>query len=96
MLIYNKKLSICPVTTHLPLKLVAKKITRKKLKKKLLLLMISIKILGFKPKIAVVGLNPHCESILRFNEDIKIVLPVVKSLKNRINVKVLFQLIRYF
>ena len=43
MLIYNKKLSVCPVTTHLPLKLVAKKITKKKLKKKLLLLIIFIK-----------------------------------------------------
>ena len=30
MLIYNKKLSVCPVTTHLPLKLVAKKITKDK------------------------------------------------------------------
>ena len=34
MLIYNKKLSVCPVTTHLPIKLVAKKITKKILKKK--------------------------------------------------------------
>ena len=30
MLIYNKKLSVCPITTHLPLKLVAKKISKKK------------------------------------------------------------------
>ncbi len=30
MLIYNKKLSVSPITTHLPLKLVAKKITKKK------------------------------------------------------------------
>ena len=30
MLIYNKKLSICPITTHLPLKLVVKNITKKK------------------------------------------------------------------
>ena len=29
MLIYNKELSVCPVTTHLPLKLVAKKINKK-------------------------------------------------------------------
>ena len=29
MLIYNKKLSVCPVTTHLPIKLVSKKITKK-------------------------------------------------------------------
>ena len=30
MLIYNKDLSVCPVTTHLPLKLVAKNINKKK------------------------------------------------------------------
>ena len=28
MLIYNKNLSICPLTTHLPLKLVSKKISK--------------------------------------------------------------------
>ena len=41
----------------------------------------------FKPKIAVAGLNPHCESIHNFNEDQKILLPAIKSLKKRINVK---------
>ena len=29
MLIYNEKLSVCPLTTHLPLKNVSKKINRK-------------------------------------------------------------------
>ena len=28
MLIYNKKLSVCPLTTHLPLKQVSKNITK--------------------------------------------------------------------
>ena len=28
MLIYNQKLSVCPITTHLPLKLVSKKINQ--------------------------------------------------------------------
>ena len=31
MLIYNKKLSVCPLTTHLPLKKVSKKIKKKTL-----------------------------------------------------------------
>ena len=35
MLIYNKKLSVCPLTTHLPLKFVTKKIKKKNIKKKL-------------------------------------------------------------
>ena len=28
MLIYNKELSVCPITTHLPLKLVSSKISK--------------------------------------------------------------------
>ena len=31
MLIFNKQLSVCPITTHLPLKFVSKKITKKEL-----------------------------------------------------------------
>ena len=88
MLIYSKKLSVCPVTTHLPLKLVAKKISKKKIKEKIIIVNdFYKKYLRFKPRIAVTGLNPHCESVLKFNEDIKIISPVIKSLKNKINVK---------
>ncbi len=87
MLIYNKKLSVCPVTTHLPLNLVSKKITKKLIKEKIIIIDNFYKdILGFKPRIGVVGLNPHCESILKFNEDNKIVLPAIQSLKKKINV----------
>ena len=43
--------------------------------------------MGFKPRIAVIGLNPHCESILKLNEDTKIVSPAINSLKSKINVK---------
>ena len=39
--------------------------------------------LGFKPKIGVVGLNPHCESLSKFNEDTKIILPAINSLKKK-------------
>ena len=68
-------------------KLVAKKITKKNIKEKIVLIdNFYKKYLGVKPKIAVIGLNPHCESILRFNEDTKIIGPVVKSLKKKINV----------
>ena len=42
--------------------------------------------LGFKPKIAVTGLNPHCESIKKYNEDEKIVSPAIRKLKKKINV----------
>tara|TARA_B100001121_G_C18631187_1_gene594453 strand:- start:294 stop:1259 length:966 start_codon:yes stop_codon:yes gene_type:complete len=89
MLIYNKKLSVSPITTHLPLKLVAKKITKKKIIKNITLIdSFYKKNFGFNPKIAVIGLNPHCESIDKFNEDEKIIRPTIKYLSNKkINVK---------
>ena len=88
MLIYNKKLSVCPVTTHLPLKYVSKKITKKLLKEKILIVNNFFeKFLNFKPRIGIVGLNPHCESVLKYNEDTKIILPVVNSLKKKFLLK---------
>ena len=88
MLIYNEKLSVCPVTTHLPLKLVTKEISKRIIKEKVNIINDFYKnFLKFKPRIGVVGLNPHCESIHNFNEDEKILLPVIRSLKKKINVK---------
>ena len=82
MLIYNKDLSVCPITTHLPLKLVAKTISQKLIFEKTeLIYQFYKKNLGYKPKIAVTGLNPHCESILNLNEDKLIVSPAIKTLK---------------
>ena len=84
MLIYNKDLSVCPVTTHLPLKLVSKRINKKIIEEKAKLINDFFKKnIGYKPKIAVTGLNPHCESILDFNEDKKIIFPVIQKLKKR-------------
>ena len=86
MLIYNKKLSVCPITTHLPLKLVAKDITKKKIIKKVILINNFYKrYFGLKPKIAVLGLNPHCESIDKFNEDERIIKPALKYLSKKKN-----------
>ena len=83
MLIYNKNLSVCPLTTHLPLKLVSKKISRKLIVEKIKLINQFYKKQKKIPKIAVVGLNPHCESVLKFNEDIKIIKPTIKLLKKK-------------
>ena len=87
MLIFNKKLSVCPITTHLPLKLVSKKITKKNIINKVTLIdNFYKKNLKFKPRIAILGLNPHCESIHAFNEDEKIIQPSIKYLKKKYNV----------
>ena len=84
MLIFNKKLSVCPVTTHLPIKAVSKKITKKEIIEKVELINSFYKYyLKKKPKIAVLGLNPHCESIDSFNEDEQIIKPTIKILKTK-------------
>ena len=89
MLIYNKKLSVSPLTTHLPLKYVSKKITKKLIEEKIIIINAFFKKkLMLSPKIAVVGLNPHCESVDKFNEDEKIVFSAIKSLtQKKIDVK---------
>ena len=81
MLIYNKNLAVCPITTHLPLKMVSKQINKKKIYEKISLINKFYKTYrGFKPKIAISGLNPHCESIDKNNEDKQIIKPAVKYL----------------
>ena len=84
MLIYNKKLSVSPITTHLPIKLISKKINKIEIIKKIqLIYKFYKKIFKFSPSIAVTGLNPHCESIDNFNEDVKIIKPSIVSLRNK-------------
>jgi len=88
MLIYNDKLSVSPLTTHLPLKHVAKNITKKKI-------ISNVKeirkfyenLLKKKPKIAILGLNPHCETIDKISEEKKIIIPAIKYLK-KINLNI--------
>ncbi len=81
MLIYNKKLSVCPLTTHLPVKKISKKINKNIIKDKIKLIdNFFKKHLKKKAKIAITGLNPHCESIDVFNEDEKIIKPAIKDL----------------
>jgi len=84
MLIYNNKLSVCPLTTHLPIKLVTKKITKSLIQNKLKIINnFYINKLKFKPNIGVTGLNPHCESISSFNEDEEIIAPAIKFSKKK-------------
>jgi 4-hydroxythreonine-4-phosphate dehydrogenase len=87
MLIFNKELSVCPITTHLPLKLVSKRINKKIILKKVSLINnFYEKKFKFKPRIAIIGLNPHCESIHVYNEDEKVIKPSIRYLKKKYNV----------
>ena len=84
MMIYNKDLSVCPITTHIPLKNVSKIITKKKIYEKVNLVdQFFKKYKGKRAKIAILGLNPHCESIDKLNEDEKIIKPAVKQLSKK-------------
>ena len=82
MIIYNKNLSVCPLTTHLPIKYVPKKINELEIINKVKLIDKFWKDkFNKKVKVGVTGLNPHCESIDNFNEDRNIILPTIKKLK---------------
>ncbi len=82
MLIYNNELSVCPITTHLPIKFVAKSLNKTKIIDKIKLINKFYKIyLKRYPKFAVLGLNPHCETVHEYSEEDKIIKPAIKILK---------------
>ena len=84
MLIYNKSLSVSPITTHIPLKNVHKEISKKKIIDKVnLIVNFYKKKLNKDPKIAITGLNPHCESNFKNSEEKKIIIPSIKYLKKK-------------
>jgi len=82
MLIYNKKLSVSPLTTHIPINQVSKKINQLKIIKKIKVINnFYRKILNKKPHIAVLGLNPHNFTSQKSNEEKKIIIPAIKKIK---------------
>ncbi len=89
MLIYNEELSVSPITTHLPLKHVAKNITKKKIINNVKQIKKFYEsFLNKKPKIAILGLNPHCETIDKVSEEKKIIIPTINFLnKSNLNVE---------
>ena len=89
MLIYNKLLSVCPITTHIPLKNVSKRISSNEILKKITTINKFYKTnLKKIPKFAVTGLNPHCESNFKNDEENKIIKPAIKrAQKKKIRVK---------
>ena len=84
MLIYNKKLSVSPITTHLPLEDVKRNISTKKIIQNVMTInSFFINKLKKKPKFAITGLNPHCETNKKFSEEEEIILPAIKKLKKK-------------
>ena len=89
MLIYNKKLSVSPLTTHIPLKYVNKHISINKIVNKIITIdTFYKKKLNRKPIFGITGLNPHCESNFNNSEEEKIIKPAIKIIKkHKINIK---------
>ena len=81
MLIYNNKLAVSPITTHLDLKEVSKKITIPLIVNKVVKIN-SWYLSNFnkKPKIGILGLNPH-NSELRKIQKKKKIIPAINRLK---------------
>ena len=88
MLIKNKNFAVSPITTHVNLKNVVKRI-----KKNLIIKKINTinswykKYIKIKPKIGILGINPHNGEMRKNSEEVRIILPAVKKLKkNGLNV----------
>ena len=86
MFLTSDGLRVGVVTGHIPLKDVSKKITKELIQQKLKIMEESlVKDFGIKkPRIAVMGLNPHAgENGLLGEEDEKIIRPAITELKNK-------------
>ena len=82
MLIYNENLAVSPMTTHLPIKNVSKNLNKSNIVKKVKSIhKFYKKYLNKNPKFAVLGLNPHCETIEKIGEEQKIIIPAINLLK---------------
>ena len=84
MFIHNKKLSVVPITTHINIKNVSKKININLIIKKMNTLQKDFKkLFGKRPKIAILGLNPHNAELNSNSEEVRIIKPAILKLKKK-------------
>ena len=82
MIIKNENLMVSPITTHLNIKSISKK-----LKKSLIINKVKTindwfkKSFKKKPKIAILGLNPHNGELRKNSEEQRIIIPAINKLK---------------
>ena len=89
MMIKGKNLSVCPITTHLDLKDVSKNINSNKIIAKVHTIQNWYKrFYKKKPKIGIMGLNPHNAELRDKSEEVNQIIPAIKKLnKLGFNVK---------
>jgi len=84
MMIYNNKFSVVPLTTHIKVKDISKNINKKLIILKLLSLNSCYKkIFNIKPKIGILGLNPHNAEMKKDVEEVKEIIPAISALKKK-------------
>jgi len=89
MLIYNNKLSVSPLTTHIPIKEINKKISKTKIINKVKIIRdFYKKYFNKNPYIGLLGLNPHNFANNKNKDEIKIIHSAIKKIK-RLKIKVL-------
>ena len=87
MMIFNEKLSVVPITTHIKLKDVPKRLNKKMIIDKIKILNnFYFKYFKIKPKIGVLGLNPHNYEFRNDSEERKIIIPCINFLKKKLNI----------
>ncbi len=88
MLIFNDRFAVAPLTTHIDIKQVSNKIGIKKILNKLKTIERWYKKkLKIKPKIGILGLNPHNAELFKSSEEKKVIIPAIKRLK-KLGIKV--------
>ena len=84
MLIRNKRFAVCPITTHIDIKNVSKSLKSEIIINKIITINNFFKrFFKKKPKIGILGLNPHNAEMKRNSEEKKIILPAILRLKKK-------------
>ena len=84
MLIWNKKFSVSPITTHIDLKDVSKNLKSEIILNKINTINDSFKrIFKKRPKIGILGLNPHNAEMKKNSEEKKLIVPSILKLKKK-------------
>lgn len=86
MIMTSSNLRVCPLTEHVPINEISKHITKQNITSKIIILNESLqRDFGInKPRIAVLGLNPHAgDDGIIGNEEINIIKPAIKEMRDK-------------